>query len=157
MTKRSTAAILLALAALVSTPAAAAEETLERLPQELRGVWGADCAQPEMRFEEAALYQFSDRSSSPISRIVRRDREIDLHYDRPREKLQVVDTYVVDGQTLRLTKSQYGTNVLRWNKKPWQAALPGRPAGTGEPALSGRAAEAVDRAASGEGRQGGRR
>jgi hypothetical protein len=73
-----------------------------------------------MRFEESALYQFSDRSSSPLTRIVRRDREFELHYKRTREKLEVIDTYVLEGEALRLTKSQYGAQSLRWNKKPWQ-------------------------------------
>ena len=39
---------------------------------------------------------------------------------RVQEKLQVVDTFAIEGATLRLSTSLYGAQAMRWNKKPWQ-------------------------------------
>jgi hypothetical protein len=119
MLKASAAAALFGISALVS-PAMGADDTFDRVPEDLRGVWGADCGKPEMRFDERALYQFVDRSTSPVNKVVRRSGEIELHYQRVQEKIQVVDTFVVEGAMLRLSKSQYGAQAMRWNKKPWQ-------------------------------------
>lgn len=119
MLKACAAAALVGIIALAS-PAVGAEQTFDRVPEDLRGVWGADCGKPEMRFDERALYQFVDRSTSPLAKLVRRDGEIELHYDRVKEKIRVIDTFEIEGAKLRLSKSQYGAQAMRWNKKPWQ-------------------------------------
>ena len=99
---------------------ALAQEVLEGMPRELHGTWGADCASPEMLFEGRALQQRGDKGKSPVTRVVRRQGEIDVHYDRIADKVSVVDTFRVEGGSLRLTASQYGATRTAWNKRPWQ-------------------------------------
>ena len=72
-------------------------QTSTTTPRDLIGVWALDCQNPDLRLASSALRYRGDGKVSPITQVVRRGSELDLHYERAADSVRVVDTLRFEG------------------------------------------------------------
>jgi len=85
-------------------------------PEQLWGVWGADCAAPFVRMEGTKIHVYPDNATYVLKSAALDGPNLKVSYDTPQGA--VAETYVVEGATLRLDKGVYGGQEATWHKAP---------------------------------------
>ncbi len=87
------------------------------VPDQFAGTWGADCAAPWVRFEPGKVHDFPAKADYPLKAAEFANGELKVTYTRP--DMEVTDSYVSEGATLRLTKTVAANGgEAAWNKLP---------------------------------------
>jgi hypothetical protein len=87
-----------------------------RAPDRLQGVWGADCAAPFVGFDGGRIHVYPDRADYDLGKAALNGANFDIAYDTPQGP--IAETYVVEGDMLRLDRGTYGGQQAVWHKAP---------------------------------------
>ena len=88
-----------------------------RVPDQFAGTWGADCSSPWVRFDPGKIHDFPGNADYPLKAATFDNGELKVTYTRP--DMEVTDTYLNTGDTLRLTKTVAASGgEASWNKAP---------------------------------------
>ena len=82
----------------------------------MQGVWGADCAAPFVAFKGGTIQMFADKATYPLKAAALNGPNLQVEYDTPQGK--IAETYVLDGETLRLDRGTYSGTEAVWHKQP---------------------------------------
>ena len=85
-------------------------------PEQLRGIWAADCATPFVRIEASKIHVYPDDVTYDLKSATLQGSSFQVGYDSPQGA--ITETYVVEGATLRLDKGLYGGQEATWHKAP---------------------------------------
>jgi hypothetical protein len=85
-------------------------------PAAVQGTWGADCAEPFVKFDGANMTVFADKTTYPLQSATLAGGQLTVGYTTPQGAISEV--YVQDGQTLRLDHGVYGGSEATWHKQP---------------------------------------
>lgn len=88
------------------------------MPEQFVGTWAADCAQPFVRFEPAAIHVFPDGQTYPLTAAAYDGQALNVTYTAGNGSYQ--ETYVAEGENLRLTSGVYDGAATQWDKLPMQ-------------------------------------
>ncbi|HEX8444060.1 MAG TPA: hypothetical protein VF631_10495 [Allosphingosinicella sp.] len=85
-------------------------------PEQLRAVWSSDCSSPFVRIEESKIHVYPDKQTYDLKSAALEGGNFQVSYDTPQGAIN--ETYVVEGDALRLASGTYGGQQATWNKKP---------------------------------------
>jgi hypothetical protein len=89
------------------------------VPDRFAGTWGADCSSPYVRFASGTIHVFPDGADYKLkSASADAAGNLTVTYDMPQGPAR--ETYVVEGDTLRLDKATYNGTEAAWHKAPMQ-------------------------------------
>ena len=88
------------------------------MPEQFVGVWAADCAQPFVRFEPEAIHVYPDGQTYPLTAAAYDGQALNVTYTAGNGEYQ--ETYVAEGESLRLTSGVYDGAATPWEKEPMQ-------------------------------------
>ena len=87
-----------------------------KAPDQFQGVWGADCASPFIKFDGGRIHAYPDNADYDLKSAALNGTNLDIAYDTPQGA--ITETYVVEGDTLRLDHGTYGGQEATWHKAP---------------------------------------
>lgn len=88
------------------------------VPEQFRGVWSDICADPYMELTAGTIHVYPDGQTYDLTNARFDGQALVLSYDMPTGP--TVETYVLEGETLRLTTADYGGIQATWDKRPMQ-------------------------------------
>ena len=87
-----------------------------KVPDQFQGTWGADCATPFVKFDGGKVHVYPDNADYDLKSAVLNGENYDISYDTPQGP--ITETYVVEGDMLRLDHGTYGGQEATWHKAP---------------------------------------
>jgi hypothetical protein len=85
-------------------------------PDTVQGTWAADCSSPFVKFDGGTIHVYPDNADYKLKSATLNGANLDVAYDSPQGS--VSETYVMDGDTLRLDHGTYGGQEATWHKAP---------------------------------------
>ena len=87
-----------------------------KAPEAVQGTWGADCAQPFVKFDGGKLTVFPDKQTYSLKSADLQNGQLTVAYQSAQGP--VSEVYVQEGPTLRLDHGTYGGTEAAWHKAP---------------------------------------
>ncbi len=85
-------------------------------PDQFSGTWGADCSSPFVRFSGNTIHIFPDNADYNLTSISVAGNALSVGYDSTGGA--ALETYVLEGDQLRLDRGTYGGSQASWHKAP---------------------------------------
>jgi hypothetical protein len=86
------------------------------IPQQMHGTWAADCAQPFVRVEANRVHVYPDNQTYDVKTAALNGAEFSVTYQSAQGEM--TDVYAVEGETLRLARTEVGGQQMTWQKQP---------------------------------------
>ncbi len=87
-----------------------------KAPDAVQGTWGADCAQPFVKFDGGKITVFPDKMTYDITSADLQNGQLTVGYKTAQGP--VSEVYVQEGAMLRLDHGTYGGTEATWHKAP---------------------------------------
>lgn len=87
-----------------------------KAPDAVQGTWSADCSTPFVKFDGGTLHMYPDKADYALKSATLNGSNLEISYDTPQGA--VAETYVLEGDTLRLDHGTYGGAQATWHKAP---------------------------------------
>jgi hypothetical protein len=87
-----------------------------KAPDQVAGTWGADCAQPFVKFDGSKITVFPDNATYTLKSAEVTGGNLTVAYDTKQGEIREV--YAIEGSTLRLDRGTYGGTEATWHKQP---------------------------------------
>lgn len=85
-------------------------------PANVQGTWGADCSSPFIKIGESQIHVYPDNADYDLKSVKLDGANLTLGYDSAAGA--VTETYVIEGDTLRLDHGLYAGSEATWHKQP---------------------------------------
>ena len=86
------------------------------VPEPVRGIWGADCTNPFVSFNEDSVHVYPDNATYAIDQVTFDGNDLTVKYTSSAGP--VTETYFKSGETLRLDHGTYAGVDTTWHKAP---------------------------------------
>lgn len=83
-------------------------------PDQVQGVWAADCATPFVSFAGDKIHVYPDNATYDIKSAALQGSNLVVSYDTPQGA--ITETYALEGNTLRLDHGTYSGQEATWHK-----------------------------------------
>jgi hypothetical protein len=113
---RKHAAILIVCALALALGACAKGGGGVAAPEAVQGTWGADCAQPYVKFDGSVMHIFADKADYTLRAASLAGGNLTVAYDNAQGP--VIEVYAIEGPNLRLDHGAYGASEMTWHKQP---------------------------------------
>jgi hypothetical protein len=87
-----------------------------QVPAAVAGTWGADCAEPFVKFDGGQITVFPDQKTYALKSASLSGGQLTVSYDSAAGS--VTEVYVQEGASLRLDHGNYGGADATWHKQP---------------------------------------
>lgn len=93
-------------------------EAVLAMPEQFLGVWADDCSRPFVRFEEEAIHIYPDAQTYPLTAASYDGQALHVAFTTGNGPAE--ETYVAEGEALRLTEGVYDGEAMAWDKLPME-------------------------------------
>lgn len=88
------------------------------VPEQFVGIWSDVCTDPYMELTADTIHVYPDGQTYDLTDAAFDGANLVLSYDMPTGP--TVETYALEGETLRLTTANYGGIQANWDKNPME-------------------------------------
>lgn len=85
-------------------------------PASVQGTWGADCTSPFIKIGESQIHVYPDKADYDLKSVKVDGANVTFGYNSSAGA--VTETYVIEGDTLRLDHGTYAGSDATWHKQP---------------------------------------